>query len=73
MVVHTVGHSTLALDAFLALLAAHGIRVFSDLVPSALVDFHPDAGAALLALERAAAEHPALWEIATQLHVFGHR
>ncbi len=53
--------------------AAHGIRVFSDLVPSALVDFHPDAGAALLALERAAAEHPALREIATQLHVFGHR
>jgi len=53
--------------------AAHGIRVFSDLVPSALVDFHPDAIQALLALERVAAEHPALREIATQLHVFGHR
>ncbi len=53
--------------------AAQGIRVFSDLVPSALVDFHPGAAEALLALERAAAEHPALREIATQLHVFGHR
>jgi SAM-dependent methyltransferase len=53
--------------------AAHGIRVFSDLVPSALVDFDPAAGDALLALERAAAEHPALRDIATQLHVFGYR
>lgn len=53
--------------------AAHGIRVFSDLVPSALVDFDPGAAEALQALERVAAEHPALREIATQLHVFGHR
>jgi len=53
--------------------AAHGIRVFSDLVPSALVDFDPGAGEALLALEHAAAEHPALRDIATQLHVFGYR
>ena len=53
--------------------AAHGIRVFSDLVPSALVDFDPGAGEALLALEQAAAQHPALRDIATQLHVFGYR
>ena len=53
--------------------AAHGIRVFSDLVPSALLDLDPGASAALLALEQAAAEHPALRDIATQLHVFGHR
>ncbi len=53
--------------------AAHGIRVFSDLVPSALVDFDPGAGAALLALEQAAAEHPTLRDIATQLHVLGYR
>ena len=53
--------------------AAHGIRVFSDLVPSALVDVDPGAGEALLALELAAAEHPALRDIATQLHVFGYR
>ncbi len=53
--------------------AAHGIRVFTDLVPSALVDFDPGAGEALLALEQAAAEHPALRDIATQLHVFGYR
>ncbi|HKB30657.1 MAG TPA: class I SAM-dependent methyltransferase [Streptosporangiaceae bacterium] len=53
--------------------AAHGIRVFSDLVPSALVDFDPGAAGALLALEQAAAEHPALRDIATQLHVLGYR
>jgi SAM-dependent methyltransferase len=53
--------------------AAHGVRVFSDLVPSALVDFDPDAGEALLALEHAAAEHPVLRDIATQLHIFGYR
>jgi len=53
--------------------AAHGIRVFADLVPSAFVDADPGAGAALLALEQAAAEHPALRDIATQLHVFGYR
>lgn len=55
--------------------AAHGVRVFSDLVPGALLDVDRGAGAAaaLLALERAAAEHPALRDIATALHVFGHR
>ena len=53
--------------------AAHGIRVFSDLVPSGLLDLDPGAGAALLALEQDAAEHPALRDIAMQLHVFGHR
>jgi SAM-dependent methyltransferase len=53
--------------------AAHGVRVFSDLVPSSLVDGDPGAEAALLALEGAAAQHPALRDIATQLHVLGHR
>ena len=53
--------------------AAHGVRVFSDLVPSSLVDGDPGAGAALLALEEAAAQHAALRDIATQLHIFGHR
>jgi ubiquinone/menaquinone biosynthesis C-methylase UbiE len=53
--------------------AAHGIRVFADLVPSALAEAEPGARDALLALEKAAAEHPALREIATQLHVLGYR
>ena len=52
--------------------AAHGVRVFSDLVPSSLVDGDPGAGTALLALEEAAAQHPAFRDIATQLHIFGH-
>ncbi|MBO3745453.1 methyltransferase domain-containing protein [Streptosporangiaceae bacterium NEAU-GS5] len=43
----------------------HGVRIFADLVPSRLADSHP---AALLALEQAAAAHPMLREIATQLH-----
>ena len=36
---------------------AHGIRIFSDLVPSALVDSDADR-AALLDLERAVVSHP---------------
>jgi len=53
--------------------AAHGIRVFADLVPSALVDADADAAEALLALEETAAGQQALRDIATQLHVLGHR
>ena len=36
---------------------SHGVRIFSDLVPSALVDSEADR-AALLALEDAASRHP---------------
>ena len=51
-----------------------GVRVFSDLVSGALLDLEPGPSGssgsdALLALEAAAAEHPAFREIATQLHV----
>jgi SAM-dependent methyltransferase len=53
--------------------AAHGVRVFSDLVPSSLTDGDQGAREALLALEAAAAQHAALRDIATQLHIFGHR
>ncbi|WP_433509917.1 methyltransferase domain-containing protein [Nonomuraea sp. CA-143628] len=51
----------------------HGVRVFADLVPSRLVDGEPGAAEALVALEQAAAAHPVLRDIATQLHVLGHR
>lgn len=47
----------------------HGVRVFADLVPGALIDGEPGAVDALLALESAAAEQPAFLAIATQLHV----
>ena len=53
----------------------HGVRVFSDLVPAALLDGE-DARAALLDLERRAGDHPtqpALAALATQLHVVAHR
>jgi SAM-dependent methyltransferase len=53
--------------------AAHGIRVFADLVPGSFADVDPDASDALLALERAASAHPAFHDIAAQLHVLGYR
>lgn len=49
----------------------HGVRVFADLVPSRLVDGEPGAAEALIALEQAAASHPVLRDIATQLHALG--
>lgn len=49
------------------------VRVFSDLVPSALVDGEPGARRALLELERAVAAHPEFAAVAGQLHVLAHR
>ncbi|WP_084195298.1 class I SAM-dependent methyltransferase [Streptosporangium amethystogenes] len=51
----------------------HGVRIFADLVPSRLLDGEPGAARALADLEQAAAAHPVLRDIATQLHVLGHR
>ncbi|MEV7007704.1 methyltransferase domain-containing protein [Streptosporangium sp. NPDC051022] len=51
----------------------HGVRIFADLVPSRLLDGEPGAAGALVALEQAAAAHPVLRDIATQLHVLGRR
>lgn len=51
----------------------HAVRVFTDLVPSTLVDTEPDAPAALLALERAAADVPELAAVAAQLHLLARR
>ncbi|KGN38502.1 methyltransferase domain-containing protein [Knoellia subterranea] len=61
--------------AGLTVKGAHGIRLFSDLVPSALVDSDADR-AALLDLERAVAEHPefsVLTHLGTSLHVIATR
>lgn len=49
--------------------AVHGVRVFADLVPGALVDTEPDALDALARLEAAASELTAFRSVATQLHV----
>lgn len=48
----------------------HGVRVFADLVASRHAEADPDA---LAALERAAASHPVLRGIATQVHVLAYR
>jgi S-adenosylmethionine-dependent methyltransferase len=53
--------------------AAHGIRVFADLVPGSFADVDPGASDALLALEQAASAHPAFHDIAAQFHVLGYR
>ncbi|GAA1920196.1 methyltransferase [Streptomyces sodiiphilus] len=47
----------------------HGVRVFTDLVPGALVDTEPEALQALVRLEAEAAGLPAYQAIAGQLHV----
>ncbi len=49
--------------------AVHGVRVFTDLVPSSLLDREPGAAVALLELERAVAERPEYLPIAAQVHV----
>jgi S-adenosylmethionine-dependent methyltransferase len=48
---------------------SHGIRVFADIAPAALLDIDPRATDDLIALEHAAAEDPAYAALATALHV----
>ncbi|HWN62938.1 MAG TPA: methyltransferase domain-containing protein, partial [Streptosporangiaceae bacterium] len=52
---------------------AHGLRIFTGLVPGALLDGDAADTEALRALEEAAASTPPLRDIAAQLHVLGHR
>jgi 2-polyprenyl-3-methyl-5-hydroxy-6-metoxy-1,4-benzoquinol methylase len=53
--------------------SSHGIRVFTDLVPSSLLDLEPGASAALLELERAVSERPEYLTLASQLHLVATR
>lgn len=53
----------------LEVVSVHGVRIFADLVPGALVDTGTDAQEALTRLEAAAAELPDFQSIAGQLHV----
>jgi SAM-dependent methyltransferase len=55
------------------ILAIHGVRVFSDLVPAAVIEGEALSREELVALESAVAEHPAFRAIATQLHVLAAR
>ena len=52
---------------------AHGLRIFTGLVPGALLDGDAADTEALRALEEAAASTPPLRDIAAQLHMLGHR
>jgi 2-polyprenyl-3-methyl-5-hydroxy-6-metoxy-1,4-benzoquinol methylase len=71
------GERRFTADECEALLAAGGfsvqdvraVRVFADLVPSAVVESEPGATEALLALERAVAARPEYRMLATQLHL----
>jgi ubiquinone/menaquinone biosynthesis C-methylase UbiE len=54
-------------------LAVHAVRVFSELVPSSLVDLEPGAAAALVELEEAVAERPEYLPLASQLHLLATR
>jgi S-adenosylmethionine-dependent methyltransferase len=49
--------------------SSHGVRVFADIAPAALLDIDPRAIDELIALEHAAAADPAYAAIATALHV----
>ena len=53
--------------------AVHGIRVFSDLVPGALLEGDPGVSDALVTLERAVAGDPDYLSLAGQLHVLARR
>ncbi len=59
--------------AGLAVQTVHGVRVFADTVPPAVLDTDPQAVDELLALERAAAERADYLALATQLHVLARR
>ena len=60
-------------DAGFEVGSVHGIRVFADLVPGALLDLEPGTTAALLELERAVADRAEYLPLATQLHVLATR
>lgn len=65
--------TAMLVDAGFTVDTVHGVRVFSDLVPSSLHDLEPGATAALLELEQAVAERPEYLPLATQLHVLATR
>jgi SAM-dependent methyltransferase len=51
----------------------HAVRVFTDLVPSALLDLEPGAVDGLLELERAVAARPEYLTLAAQIHTLATR
>lgn len=64
---------TVVTEAGLRVRTVHGVRVFADVVPAALLDTDPQAVEDLLALEHAAAEQVDYLAVATKLHVLADR
>lgn len=60
-------------DGGFALAEMHAVRVFTDLVPSALLDLEPGAVEGLLELERAVADRPEYLTLAAQIHTLATR
>lgn len=60
-------------DAGYAVAGMHAVRVFTDLVPSSLLELEPGAATSLLDLERAVAGRPEYLSIAAQLHAVATR
>ena len=56
----------------LVVVAEHGVRVFTDLVPASVAD-EPGATETLVELEVEASEHPTFRSLATQIHVLARR
>jgi len=65
--------TTLLSEAGFEVGSVHGIRVFADLVPGALLDLEPGTAAALLELERAVSTRAEYLPLATQLHLLATR
>jgi 2-polyprenyl-3-methyl-5-hydroxy-6-metoxy-1,4-benzoquinol methylase len=60
-------------DAGFEVGSVHGIRVFADLVPGALLDLEPGTTAALLELERAVSDRAEYLPLAAQIHLVASR
>ncbi|MBS2538687.1 methyltransferase [Catenulispora sp. NF23] len=65
--------SRLLADAGLTVQSVHGVRVFTDLVPGALVDTEPHGAADLAALEAAVADRPEFRAVAGRLHLLARK
>lgn len=59
---------TLLAEAGFEPVEMHAVRVFTDLVPSAILDLEPGAVDGLLELERAVADRPEYLTLAAQVH-----
>ncbi|MEY9929551.1 S-adenosylmethionine-dependent methyltransferase [Catenulispora sp. GP43] len=60
-------------EAGLTVQSVHGVRVFTDLVPGALIDTDPQAASDLAALEAAVADRPEFRAVAGRLHLLARK